>query len=63
MLVNQPIELQSHVPWPVSEQVADAIDAAADQDQITWITEDGKKVAAIVPVEVAEYAERFPTAF
>jgi antitoxin (DNA-binding transcriptional repressor) of toxin-antitoxin stability system len=32
----------------------DAIDRAADQDQMTWLTDHGKKIAAIVPVEQAE---------
>ena len=56
-------ELSSRAPWPVDDQMADAIDAAADQDKITWITEDGKRICAIVPVDVGEYAERFPQAF
>ena len=37
--------------------VADAVDAAAAQDQITWLTEDGKRIAAIVPVDVAQAHE------
>lgn len=35
----------------------DVIDAAADQDRITWLTEAGKRVAIIAPVEVGEFFE------
>ena len=35
-----------------------AIDLASDQDRLTWLTSQGKRVAAIVPVEVAEAHER-----
>jgi hypothetical protein len=35
-------------------RVNDAIDLASDQDQGTWLTEDGKRIAAIVPVDVLE---------
>jgi hypothetical protein len=36
----------------------DAIDLASDQDEGTWLTQDGKRIAAIVPVDMAEYALR-----
>lgn len=36
------------------EMLHDAIDAASDQDQITYVRWDGKRICAIVPVEVAE---------
>lgn len=36
----------------------DAIDRASDQDQMTWLADHGKRVAAIVPVEDGEFAER-----
>jgi hypothetical protein len=36
--------------------VRDAVDLASDQDQETWITEDGKRIACIVPASAAEYA-------
>jgi hypothetical protein len=43
--------------------LADAIDIASDQGQITWLTETQrthrKRIAAIVPVDLAEAAERF----
>lgn len=32
----------------------DAIDLASDQDTTTWLTDGGKRIAAIVPVDVAE---------
>jgi hypothetical protein len=35
-------------------KLTDAIDAASSQDEITWLTENGKRVAAVVPVDVAE---------
>lgn len=39
-------------------QVIGAVDNASDQDKITWLTTDGKRIAAVVPVEVAEYYEQ-----
>lgn len=39
-------------------RVTDAIDAASDQDRITWLADRGKRIAAIVPVDVAEYHEQ-----
>ena len=43
---------------PVDATVlADAIDLASDQGEITWLTEKGKRVAAIVPVDVAEHGD------
>lgn len=32
----------------------DAIDLASDQDRMTWLTDRGKRIAAVVPVEQAE---------
>jgi hypothetical protein len=32
------------------DRVADAIDLASDQDQHTWLTEKGKRIAVIMPV-------------
>jgi hypothetical protein len=37
-----------------TEKLADAIDRASDQDQASWLTDDGKRIAAIVPVDVLE---------
>lgn len=41
------------------ELLDDARDAASDQGRITWITDEetGKRLAAIVPADVAEDAE------
>lgn len=40
------------------EKLYDAIDAASGQDRITWLLNDeGRRVAAIVPVDVAEAHE------
>jgi hypothetical protein len=37
-------------------EFTDAVEGAASQDQETWITDaDGRRVAAIVPVDVREY--------
>jgi hypothetical protein len=42
-------------------QMTDAIDNAADQDNITWLVEKGKRVAAVVPVDVAARYEEAMT--
>lgn len=40
-------------------ELVDAVDAASDQDKITWLVDqDGRKIAAVVPVDVAEAHER-----
>jgi hypothetical protein len=40
-------------------RMTDAIDAASDQNKITWLTGDsGRRIAAIVPVDVAEWHDR-----
>ena len=36
------------------EQAHDAIDAASDQNQPTWLTLTGKPIAAIVPADILE---------
>jgi hypothetical protein len=36
------------------DRLMDVVDLASDQDQATWITRDGKRVAAVVTVEMAE---------
>jgi hypothetical protein len=36
-------------------KLIDAIDAASDQDHVTWLTSNGKRIAAIVPVDIAEH--------
>lgn len=42
---------------PVAEEaeaLSDAFDNASDQDRMTWVTRDGKRIAAIVTVEDGE---------
>ena len=36
-------------------KLIEAIDLASDQGQVTWLTDGGKRIAAIVPVDVAEH--------
>jgi hypothetical protein len=40
-----------------ADELLDAIDLASDQDQMTWLLSDGKRIAAIVPVSEAEAIE------
>jgi prevent-host-death family protein len=42
----------------VRVSLADVIDNAADQDRATVLTENGKPVAAVVPIDVLEFYER-----
>lgn len=56
-MTELPVELDLYAPEPLEERyyaMIGAVDLAADQSEITWLTESGKRVAAIVPVEVAE---------
>lgn len=40
------------------DQFPDALDLASDQDKPSWIVDpDGKRIAALVPVEVLEFYE------
>ena len=41
----------------VADELMDAIDLASDQDQMTWLVSDGRRVAAIVPVDQAEHGQ------
>jgi hypothetical protein len=46
--------------WPACEtqrKVQDAFDNASDQGRTTWIEDGGKRICAIVPVDVAEADE------
>ena len=52
-------ELGADTPDVVALDMRDAIDLASDQNQITWLTSAGKRVAAVVPVGDAEYTEGF----
>jgi hypothetical protein len=49
-LTNQ----SGHIDAVGEDALRDAIDCARDQDKVTWLTEDGQRVCAIVPVDVAE---------
>ena len=40
------------------DDLGDAIDNASDRDRITWLVSEGRRIAAIVPVEVAEHYTR-----
>lgn len=40
------------------DELLDVVDLASDQDEGTWLTDAGKRVAAIVPVDVAEAWEQ-----
>jgi hypothetical protein len=40
------------------DKMAEAIEAASSQDKTVWLTENGNRIAAIVPVDVAEYHEK-----
>lgn len=42
----------------IRAHLADAVNEAAVRSRITYITQRGRRVAAIVPVSVAENAER-----
>jgi hypothetical protein len=57
MAEHQVIELDLDA-YPHDEYIIgplfDAIDNASDQDRITWLMQDGKRIAAIVPVADAE---------
>jgi len=37
------------------EDVMNAVDLASDQDTITYLVYEGRRIAAIVPVDVAEH--------
>lgn len=42
-------------PYDLAGELLDVIDLASDQDKPTWVMRDGKRVAAVVPVEVLEH--------
>lgn len=39
------------------DELLDAVEAASSSDTLTWLTDRGRRVAAIVPVDVAEAHE------
>ena len=55
------LELTDLTTEDYQAQMTDAIDNAADQGSITWLTEEGKRVAAVVPVDVAARYEEAMT--
>ncbi len=54
--VSQLLNSAANPKQSLLDGLADAIDLASDQDGITWLLYKGKRVAAIVPVDVAENA-------
>ena len=40
------------------DDLLEAAGSARDQGRFTWLTENGRRVAAIVPVDVAEHEEQ-----
>jgi hypothetical protein len=46
----------------LARDLTDAIDLASDQNTISWVTAGGKRIAAIVPVDVAEYHDQMISA-
>jgi prevent-host-death family protein len=38
-------------------ELADVLNAASAQRKITYVTSNGRRVAAVVPLDVAEHAE------
>jgi hypothetical protein len=62
-MAERPAELDLTADWASDaeawqERVHDAIDLASDQDEMTWLLSDGKRVAAVVTTEEGEAAER-----
>lgn len=51
------LEIGLQEPENGYDEVLDAVEAASSQDKITWLTDRGRRVAAIVPVDVAEHHE------
>lgn len=39
------------------DEMLDAVEAASSQDRVTWLTDRGRRIAAVVPVDVAEQHE------
>jgi hypothetical protein len=54
MPLDDEIDISQDSAWAVSGDeptLMDAIDAASDQDHITWITNSGRRIAKIAPVD------------
>jgi hypothetical protein len=56
--MSEELDLHELITDEYQARVSDAIDNASDQDKITWLTNGAKRIAAIVPVDVAEYHEQ-----
>jgi prevent-host-death family protein len=54
-MTDGPVEMNTR---DVRAKIADVVNAAAVYGQTTYITHRGRRVAAVVPVPVAEAAER-----
>jgi hypothetical protein len=63
-MAEREIEIEDRWQCDGSAQICadlrNAIDLASGQDQMTWLTSCGKRIAAIVPVCCAGYVERHP---
>jgi hypothetical protein len=56
--VSDEIEVSLRNGDELAEEVCDAGEAASSRDRITWLTDNGQRIAAIVPVDVAEACEQ-----
>jgi hypothetical protein len=56
--MSEEIEITAGDGDELAEEVCNAVEAASSQDKITWVTDHGQRVAAIVPVDVAEAHEQ-----
>lgn len=56
-MTDRELDLNGYSTEDLHYEIVSAIDLASDQNQATWLTEDGKRIAAIVPVDMAEYAD------
>jgi hypothetical protein len=54
---DRTLEVHAIVEAAFEHNVQDAIDLASDQDGVTWLTDHGKRIAAIVPVDTAEHGQ------
>lgn len=55
--MSEELDLRELTSDEYQARISDAIDNASDQDKITWLTSGTRRIAAIVPVDVAEYHE------
>jgi hypothetical protein len=52
------LELSELTTDEYQAKMADTIDLASDQAEGTWLLYEGKRIAAVVPVDVAEWHEQ-----